>query len=160
MRQSVGLAVVGFAIAFGVTLRFASHAKENHPLATPSTLAQPQVFPNPHQPKATASPSTDILVNLSVNPFSYNQTLSMGNTNLQSKVVSRGDKEDKGDKGDKGDKEEKVLSTLAKRLRRSNATSYEASPDNNLAERNLCLAVTKRKVSDGSCSIDLLQKSK
>jgi hypothetical protein len=54
---------------------------------------------------------------------------------LQSKVVDRGDKGDKGDKedkGDKGDKEdkedkkEKVVSTLAKRLCRSNATSYKA----------------------------------
>lgn len=116
MRQRVGLAVVGFAIAFGVTLRFASHAKENQPLAAPSALAQQPVIPNPHQPKVTAFPTTDILVNPSINPFSDSQTLSMGNSDLQSKVVSRGDKEDK---------EEKVLHTLAKQLRRSNATSSQ-----------------------------------
>jgi hypothetical protein len=114
MRQSVGLAVVGFAIAFGVTLRFASHAKENQPLATSSTLAQQQVFPNPNQLKVSDFPTTDILGNPSISPSSDSQTLSMGNTNLPSKVVIRGDKENK---------EEKVLSTLAKRLPRSNATS-------------------------------------
>ncbi|HEY9670122.1 MAG TPA: iron uptake porin [Waterburya sp.] len=41
-------------------------------------------------------------------------------TKLRSNVV---------DRGDKGDKEEKVLSTLAQRLRRSNATSYELTSD-------------------------------
>lgn len=121
MRPSVRLAVVGFAIAFGVTLRFASHAKENQPLATSSTLAQQQVFLHPDQLKVTDFLTTDILGNSSINPSSDSQTLSMGNINLPSKVVER---------GDKGDKEEKALSTLAKRLPRSNATSSKLYAQN------------------------------
>jgi hypothetical protein len=55
MRKRFGLAMVGFAIAFGVASHVASHARDNQRLLVPSASAKPQILTNPDPLKATTS---------------------------------------------------------------------------------------------------------
>jgi hypothetical protein len=68
MRKRFGLAVVGFAIAFGVASRFDSHAKENQSLPVPSTSAKQQILANPNPQGVTAFPTQGVFLNPSINP--------------------------------------------------------------------------------------------
>lgn len=67
MRKRFGLAVVGFAIAFGVASRLASHFRDNQPFAVLPMLVKQPGQTNSDQPKVTAFPTTGVLVNHSIN---------------------------------------------------------------------------------------------
>jgi hypothetical protein len=104
MRKRFGLAVVGFAIAFGVASHFDSHANENQPLPVPSTSAKQQILANPNPQGVTASPTKSVFLNPSIQPNpalqfdpagvktqTSDSSILESPSNLHSKTLSTGD---------------------------------------------------------------------
>lgn len=80
MRKSFGLAVVGFALTFGVGSRFASQARVNQPIPATSTFGEQQLLGNDNLLRVTAFPKEEVSVNnsriehSSANPFDSSVT--------------------------------------------------------------------------------------
>lgn len=62
MRKSFGLAVVGFALTFGIGSRFASQARVNQSLPVTSTFAKQQFLANHNRLLVTAFPTDKVSV--------------------------------------------------------------------------------------------------
>jgi hypothetical protein len=60
MRKSFGLAVVGFALTFGVGSRFASQARVNQPIPATSTFGEQQLLANDNLLRVTAFPKEEV----------------------------------------------------------------------------------------------------
>lgn len=63
MRKSFGLAVVGFALTFGVGSRFASQARVNQPIPPTSNFAEQQILAKDNLLRVTAFPKEEVWVN-------------------------------------------------------------------------------------------------
>jgi hypothetical protein len=63
MRKSFGLAVVGFALTFGVGSRFASQARVNQPIPATSTFGEQQLLANDNLLRVTAFPKEEVSAN-------------------------------------------------------------------------------------------------